>query len=196
MFTNDDIIYQIIPYRLQAIEIANVVISLRTDWDVPKSMKIYFDDQLMITGSSNAFTNPVLETGLIHCRALLDFLGLKVDLKDPTKLKNRNHKRRRQDDFVIEYFIDENNHPLSLVSPQDAVSLYQGPASEAEAALAGVLHCANKGLAHMTSGLLLDATDIQHFEIASRGTKNLIERYFYTPLGISPPEYKAIELIS
>jgi hypothetical protein len=187
MFSHDDLINLIIPYRLQAVDAANSAARLRSSWDAPKSMKIYFDEKLRITGNSNAYTNPVLESGLIHCRVLLDFLGLKADPSDSTKLICRDTKKNKKDDAVIEHFSNLNG-PLPLVTPQEAVTRYQGPQSEAEAALAGVLHTVNKGLAHITSGLVFSATDISHLEIASRGVRALVVSHFYTPLGLLPPE--------
>ena len=189
MFTRDEVLNSVIPYRLQAVAIANLLARLRQGWDSPKSMKIYFDDRLRITGNSNTLTNPVLEAGLVHCRALLDFLGLKVDSKDPTKLTNRDPRTTRSDDWVIERFSNATG-PLPMVTPKVAVSRYQGSASEAEAALAGVLHVANKGLAHLTSGLILSATDISRFEIASCGVPALVVSHLYTPLGLSAPSYE------
>jgi len=187
MFSHDDIINHIIPHRLQAVDAANLAVRLRSSWDAPKSMKIYFDEKLRITGNSNAYTNPVLESGLIHCRALLDFLGLKADPADSTKLICRDPKKNKKDDVVIEHFANSNG-PLPLVTPKEAITRYQGPQPEAEAALAGVLHTANKGLAHITSGLDLSATDISHLEIASRGVRAFVVSHFYTPLGLLPPE--------
>ena len=187
MFSQDDIILRIIPYRLQAVDAANSAIWLRSSWDVPKEMKIYFDAKLRITGNSNAYTNPVLESGLIHCRALLDFLGLKADPADSTKLICRNPKKNKKDDVVIEHF--SNSHgPLPLVTPQEAITQYEGSQSDAETALAGVLHTANKGLAHITAGLAFSAADISHLEIASRGVRALVISHFFTPLGLLPPE--------
>ena len=187
MFDHDDIINRIIPYRLQAIDAANLAVQLQSSWDVPKSMKIYFDEKLRITGNSNAYTNPVLESGLIHCRALLDFLGLKADPADPTKLTCRDPKKNKKDDVVIEHFSNSKG-PLPMVTPQEATTRYKGSRAEAEAALAGVLHTANKGLAHITIGLALSATDISQLEIASRGVRALVVSHFYTPLGLLPPE--------
>jgi len=195
MFSHDDIIKRIIPYRLQAVEAANLAIRLRSSCDAPKAMKIYFDDRLKITGNSNAFTNPVMEAGLIHCRALLDFLGLKAESADSTKLSCRDPKRTRNDDVVIEHFSNSNG-PLLMVTPKEALSRYQGQQSEAEAALAGVLHTANKGLAHITSGLAMTATDMFNLEIASRGVRALVVSHFYTPLGLLPPEPGVTEIKS
>jgi hypothetical protein len=193
MFTRDEVLNSIIPYRLEAVTIANLVAGLRNEWCAPKSMKVYFDDRLQFTGSSNTLTNPVLEAGLIHCRALLDFLGLKVDSKDPTKLTNRDPKQTRPDDWVIEKFTNADG-PLPMVTPLLAVSQYACPASEAEAALAGVLHTTNKGLAHLTSGLIQSAIEIFKLEIASRGIPALVVSHLYTPLGLPAPNFNCVEI--
>jgi hypothetical protein len=187
MFSLDDLINRIIPYRLQAVDAANLAARLRGSWDAPKAMKIYFDEKLRITGNSNAYTNPVLESGLIHCRALLDFLGLKADPANSKKLVRRDPKNNKKDDIGIEHFSNSNG-PLPLVTPQEAIARYQGPCSKAEEALAGVLHTTNKGLAHITTGLVLSATDISHLEIACRGVRALVVSHFYTPLGLLPPK--------
>src|SRR6266567_9336444 len=103
MVTGNELLSIVIPQRLDAIATLNLVLRLRTKWDSPKPMKIYFADRLQITGSSSAFTNPVIEAGLIHCRALLEFLGLRVSHSDPTKLAARGPKTQ-PDDWVIEDF--------------------------------------------------------------------------------------------
>lgn len=187
MFTRDEIIDHIIPYRLGALDTANLAVHLRRSWDRPLPMEICFNGKLTITGNSNAFTNPVLETGIIHCRALLDFLGLKVKKGTPDKLTSRSPKAPSSDDFVIEDFSNEDG-PLQIVTPEIAVSQYQGSRSEMEAALAGIIHIANKGLAHTTTGLILNSTEIANLAIATREIKLLIIRHFYTPLGLLPPK--------
>jgi hypothetical protein len=185
MFTRDDILTRVIPHRLEAIATLNLVLRLLGGWDSPKPMKIFFADRLKITGSSSAFTNPVIEAGIIHCRALLEFLGLRVSPSDPRKLASRGAKGRT-DDWVIEDFSNAAG-ALPLVTPQQAVSRYKGGPAEAETALASVLHTANKGLAHLTAGLSPAATDITALEIASRGVPALVVSYLYTPLGLPAP---------
>ena len=39
-------------------------------------MSIHVNDKLVVEGNLNGFTNPAIEAGLMHCRALLEFLGL------------------------------------------------------------------------------------------------------------------------
>lgn len=142
---------RLIPYRLQAVSIFNLAVRLRSSWDGPKAIKIYFDGTLAIEGNSNAFTNPVIETGLVHCRALLEFLGLSLSTRGDPKIVNRSQKRI--EDVAIEDFSNANG-PLPMVTPGQALSRYGGGKEEAERALVTVFHTANKGLAHITSGFI------------------------------------------
>jgi hypothetical protein len=186
MFTHDEVLNQIIPYRLDAIEALKFVLRLRESWDTHRPMKIYFDDRLQITGNSNAFMNPVIEAGVIHCRALLEFLGLRVSPNNPTKLVQRS-RNNHPDDWGIEDFTNAAG-ALPLVTPQQAVSKYKGDPIEAEKALASVLHMANKGLAHLTAGLSAAASEISLLDIASHGVPALVISHLYTPLGLAAPK--------
>ncbi len=104
-------------------------------------MEVFFAGKLSIEGLSSAFTNAAIETGIIHCRALPEFIDLRVDPKDHAKLAQRTPGRR--DDLFIENFSGTTG-ALPLVSPTEAVRSYQGPPEEAERALARVIHVANK----------------------------------------------------
>lgn len=182
MHTLDEYLNIVIPYRMKAIDVFRVALNYQLAWKSNPKMQIYFDGKLSVEGLSTAWTNPVIESGVMHCRACLEFLGLKEDSKNPFKLKTRNGKRN--DDCGIE------DWGLPLLSVNEAVSRYPGPSTEAERALASVIHCANKGIAHPTSGLIVVENDRNLYEIAARGIPTLLINYFYIPLGISPPNYK------
>jgi len=184
MIRREDVLNRIIPHRLDAIATLNLVTKLRMSWGDPKPMEIRFAGQPQITGNSSAFMNPVIEAGLIHCRALLEFVGLNVSADNPVRLTGRKSKRRSSD-WGIEHFSNSQG-PLPLVSPAQAISKYKGDPAEAESALAAVLHVANKALAHITA-VPDGAIDIRLLEIASRGVPAIITSFFYTPLGLSAP---------
>jgi hypothetical protein len=95
--SQEQVLSVFIPYRLDAIATLTLAVCLRSHWGKPKLMEIYFDNQLQITGNSNAFMNHVIDAGLIHCRVLLEFLGLQVSTMDPTKLTARKRKRHPDD---------------------------------------------------------------------------------------------------
>jgi hypothetical protein len=167
--TKEEYLNIVIPYRMKAIDVFRVALTYELSWNAPKKLKIYFDEKLSVEGLSTAWTNPVIESGIMHCRACLEFLGLKEDPKKSLKLKTRNGKR--DDDFGIE------DWGLSCLSVEDAVEPYAGPKEEAEKALACVIHCANKGIAHATSGLIVVDEDRKLYEIAARGIPTLIINY-------------------
>ena len=182
MHTSDEYINIVIPYRMKAIDIFRIALRYELAWAAPKKLKMYFDEKLSVEGLSTAWTNPVIESGVMHCRACLEFLGLKEDTKNPLRLKARG--RKREDDFGLE------DWGLPLLSVEDAVTAYGGPKDEAERALACVIHCANKGVAHPTSGLIIVDDDRRLYEIAARGIPSLLIRHLYTPLGLPPPNYQ------
>jgi hypothetical protein len=183
----EEYIRTIIPYRMKAVATFNLALQFVMRWKTPAKLEIYFNDKLAIRGLSTAFTNPAIEAGIMHCRALLEFIGLKVDPKNPDKLTAR--RGSRGDDLVIESFTGPDG-PLQTVSPTIAVGSYAGPPAEAEKALAAVIRAANKGVAHTTVGHLADGDNFNHFEIASRGVPKLLISHFYTPLGLPPPDYE------
>lgn len=148
-------------------------------------MAIYFDGTLSVEGSSNGFINPAIEAGLMHCRALLEFLGLCVR---NGRLQNIGLPRR-QDDIGIESFSNASG-ALRLVTPEAAIAHYTGPNEEAEKALLAVFHAANKGFAHFTSGFDPSLVDGDAIEVASRGVPTLIISHLYTPLGLPAPDFE------
>jgi len=99
-------------------------------------------------GNLNAFTNPHIEAGLVHCRALLEFLGLCM-----INARLGNVRKRRISDIGIEHFSNANG-PLPMVTPEEAVSRYDGGREEAEEALISIFQAANKDLAHITTDLV------------------------------------------
>ena len=184
MTPKQDFVDRILPHRLGAVEVLGFAIRFRSRWDAPVRMEILFDGKLSIEGLSSAFTNPAIEAGIIHCRALLEFLGLRVDKTNHAMLAQR--QQGRGDDLLIEQFSNAAG-ALPLVTPSEAVAAYKGSPQEAERALARVIHIANKGLAHSTAGLLDDPDDQRLVEIASRGIPALVVKHFYSPLGLALP---------
>lgn len=182
----DYILNRLVPYSLGAVSALALALKYRMAWDVPRRMEIYFDGKVSIEGNSNAFINPAIEAGLIHCRALLEFLGLCVQVG---QLQNVKLPRRRPDDVGIESFSNSSG-PLSLVTPAEAVSHYSGPASQAERALLAVFHAANKGFAHFTDGFDASLVDGDAIEVASRGVPSLVISHLYTPLGLPAPDFE------
>lgn len=166
---------------MQTVDIFRYALRLHLAWDEPRKMEIYFDGKLQIEGRSTAFTNGVIEAGVIHCRALLEFLGLQLQKGSMNRFKQRAGRR---DDVGIE------DYGLDLITVEQAVSKYTGSTDEAEAALATTIRTANKFIAHNTMSLPVDPEQAHYLEIASRGVPALVVSCFYTPLKLAAPDYK------
>src|SRR5215207_2941710 len=114
---------------MQAVDTLNYALRLQSSWSTAPWMTMHVDGKQVMEGNLNAFTNPAIEAGLIHCRALLEFLGL---CDRDGQLSNR--KRRNPGDVGIEHFGNADG-PLKMVKPETALSKYDGGREEAEKAL-------------------------------------------------------------
>ena len=179
-----ELLQKLIPYRMQAVDTLNYALRLRSNWSTAPWMTMHVDGKQVMEGNLNAFTNPAIEAGLVHCRALLEFLGL---CEKDGRLSNR--KKRQPGDVGIEQFHNTDG-PLKMVAPEVALNGYDGGRAEAERALLTVFHITNKGLAHVTADLAAHPAHGRLLEIASRGIAALVISYLYTPLRVAAPNYK------
>ena len=177
-------VLSLLEYRLRAVAIGHLALRQSMDWDVDvmPSIKIFFDEKQVIEGKATAFTNGATEAAIVHCRAILEFLGLGG--KNQTKLVERV-SRNKSDDICIESFPG-----LSKLTIARAVRPYPGSKADAEASLAYVVYPANKGLAHTTFSFTKHDRGSELLEIAFRGVPVLLINNFYVPLGIKPPNYE------
>jgi hypothetical protein len=178
-------LHEIIPYRMHAVQTLNFATRLSMELDGAPAMEIYSDGKLLVEGNLHAFTNPAIEAGLVHCRALLEFLGLTANKSG----RIVNISGRRPTDVGIEHFANSSGR-LAMVSPDAALSRYGGGKDEAEKALLSVFQITNKGIAHVTENLKGNPNHARLVEIASRGVPSLVVSYLYTPLGLPAPDYK------
>ena len=175
-------VLSLLEYRLRAVAIGQLALRHSIAWDVVPSIKMFFDEKQVIEGNATAFTNGAIEAAIVHCRAILEFLGLGG--KSQTELVERA-SRSKNDDIGVEHF-----HGLSKLTVKLAVRPYPGPRADAEASLAYVVYLANKGLAHTTSSFTKHDRGSELLEIAFRGVPVLLINNFYVPLGIKPPNYE------
>jgi hypothetical protein len=185
MATKDDYITSIIPHRLGMVDILHHALTEMTFDDGAKPLEIYVEGKLKMRGNTNAYSNSAIEAGIINARALLEFLGLKVDPKNSTKLKERNGQRH-DDDLFIEDFEHEGEH-LVKITIDDVKAHYPGPEEEAEGALARIIHIGHKEIAHPTLGRENTDDDYAMLEIAARGIRALTVSFFFTRLGAPAP---------
>lgn len=176
-------VLSLLKYRLQAIAIGHLALQYSVTWDEAPKIQILFDGRQVIEGKATAFTNGAIESAIVHCRALLEFLGLGG--KSQTQLVERTRRSNNNDDIGIENFPG-----LSKLSVRQAMQVYPGPKAEAEAALAYVVYLANKGLAHTTSSFSKHDRGSELLKIAFSEVPVLMINNFYVPLAIDPPNYE------
>jgi hypothetical protein len=173
----------LLEYRMRAVAIGHLALRYATAWDKPPSLKVYFEELQVMEGSATGFTNGAIESGIMHCRALLEFLGLGAG-KTATTLRELTEVRR-PDDHGIEQIVG-----LTKVSIAEAIASYPGPGTEAEGSLAYVVYLANKGLAHTSKSFTKHDQGARLLEIAFRGVPILIANKVHIRLGIEPPPYQ------
>jgi hypothetical protein len=175
---------KLIPYRMRAVDTLKFALRFRSQWADAPSMTMHVAGKLIMESNLNAFTNPAIEAGLVHCRALLEFLGL-------NERNNQLCQRggRQPNDIGIEHFRNAGG-PLKKVDPETALKRYDGKRVEAQEALLAVFQLTNKGLAHITEHLTAHPESGSRLEIASRGVPVLVINYLYIPLGRPAPDYK------
>ena len=182
----DRLLNEIIPYRMQAVDTLNLATRLAKSWPHPPPLEIHVNGKLQVEGNLYAFTNPAIEAGLVHCRALLEFLGLAAN---KGRIVNIDRRQRRTSDIGIEHFSTASGN-LSMVNPETVLSRYGGGQEEAEKALLAVFQITNKGIAHVTEDIKDNPDHGRLIEIASLGVPSLVVSYLYTPLGLPAPDYK------
>lgn len=175
-------ILRLLDHRMQSVATLNWALLERARWSAAPPVAVHIDGKLMLEGNLNAITNPMLEAGLVHCRALLEFMGLCERRGALAQIRER-----RPGDIGIELF-ENSCGPLKKLPPVTAVSRYKGSAVEAERALLRVFRLTNKGIAHCTSEMIDDPANFELTEIASVGVPALMVSYFYTPLGLPKPD--------
>lgn len=177
--THEEVLNQWIPYRLQAIETLQFAWEWKGEPEQQRQVEVVVDGKLKFRGNVAAIANPMIEVGLIHARVLLEFLGLAT--KDG-KLIQAKRRKNRNDDIVVEQF-STPAIVLSMVTPSDVFSSYPGPQEEAEHALVAIFEWTNKGLAHLTTGVLSHNYTERHLDIACGGIRALLHNHLYAKLG-------------
>lgn len=112
---------EIIPHRMYAVSMLNYAAQLSMRYEKVPLIEVFVDGKLLIKGNLFAFTNPAIEAGLVHCRALLEFLGLTANKSG----RIVNVSGRRPTDIGIEHFSNARGS-LPMVTPDAALARYDG----------------------------------------------------------------------
>lgn len=180
----DEALLKNIEYRLQAVHLGSTALRQMRGWEAAPSMQVFFDGKLRYEGLATGFTNGAIEAGVIHARALLEFLGVTCKRGISTKLAPRT--REHPGSAYIEHF-----PPLEKMTVAQVIHAYPGDPDEAEGAIAWLMQAANKSLAHLTSEWQADPEEQHLLEIGIRGVPILVINNFYLPLKLPPPNYEA-----
>ena len=180
---SEDYLTRLLPHRLDALAIAVLMLEFRLKWEEPKPMQIFVDGQLQFEGTTTLFTNPTLEVGVLHARALLEFIGLKVNAGQLVQLDPYS---RQRDDAAIERLASHAG-ALPLVTTTDAGAIHPIDPEAAKQALARLIVSAHKGLAHSSATYFSNPMDVREILLALRLTQQLVEKHVYAPLGRQRP---------
>jgi hypothetical protein len=183
MMDIDDYLTRLLPHRLDALAIAVLMLKFRLEWEEPKSMQIFVDGRLQFEGRTTMFTNATLEIGVLHARALLEFIGLKA--KDGLLLQI-DPKTRQLDDAAIEKVFGQTG-ALPLVSPEEVGAIHPDDSEAAKRAIAQLIVAAHKGLAHTSASYFSNPMNAQDILLALELTQRLVEKHVYFPLGRQRP---------
>jgi hypothetical protein len=180
----DQVLKVDIPYRMYAVHSLPMSLRIISRYNTDEIMDIVVSKVLVAVGNLNNFTNPTIESGVIHGRALLEFLGLG---ESSGKLVKR--KEGRSSDIRIEKF------DLPQVTPQEAVELCKEKyPSINESAFVTLIQLANKGIAHTTSSLVIPKDQASQLATAAECIIFLVQNCVYSKLGLEQIEFKFAKL--
>lgn len=178
----------IIPHSLKCIEQATEALELERRYGVFELATLTIDNapeeswpRLFLS----AYTQPVISVGVLRCRYLLEFLGIKTTGAPPVL---KAIERRRNGDIGIEHFTSESGARLSRVTPAEAASVFRARVSTPRA-WATVIEVANQRLAHPTDDFKLSGTGSVNTQLGTTFATipKLLFVKFYDALGVNRP---------
>lgn len=166
-----------IPYRLQLLRLCHYLCSRRLMPDPIWGLELPIGVALMLD-RNDSLDNPILESGLIYCRVLLEFLGIKLKTRTG-QLSEIKGKKNGDDVFITDFDLK----PISVAQATGTFLCASPPV--VAAALVNVIENANKTVAHLTSGPNPPAT-YPCLKLACLVVTNLVHRHVYLALGEEP----------
>jgi len=179
----DNYLARLLPHRLNAVAIMELMLEFQLKWGEPKQMQISVDGHVQFTGLTTMLTNPIIESGALHCRALLEFLGLKVVAG---KLAQMKATERHADDARIE-LLSSPEGTLKMLTPEEVSRAHPHDPAAGEAALLSIIMAAHKGIAHSSRTYFGAPISTEEALLAGQLVQRLIEKHVYARLGIARP---------
>lgn len=177
MLTLKEILDVWLPVRTAAVEDMLWALDLSDQFGHNVPIQIHIKDGPTIHSNAAFITSPMVASGYVHSRALLEFLG--ISAKDGKLIQIQ---RRRQSDVAIEHYSSSGN-PLQKISLDDVYAAINMPKSVVEWALVSSIEVANKFFAHVTTGEVLAMAMDSQVRIALRGVLILLQNHLYGKLG-------------
>jgi hypothetical protein len=179
----------IIPHTLMTIRQAAQALELERRHSMMAFMTLTVDNDDMppLRKLLGAYTQPVIALGVLRCRYLLEFLGIKT-IGAPPALKAID--RRRASDIGIEHFTSADGARLSRVTPEEAARVFLARTTTPRA-WATVIEIANQRLAHPTDDHKLSGTGnvSAQLETTFATIPELLFVKYYDALGVDRPQF-------
>ncbi|MDA8430635.1 MAG: hypothetical protein M0T70_15380 [Geobacteraceae bacterium] len=176
-------------YKLNAVHQMELALQRHMKWvddGVRPVIEVRFDGKTAIVGNSNAYLNPVLESGILHLRSLIEFIGFKCDQQGEKLLQV---SKRLPDDAAVEN-LEVNGNKLKMITIEDLKAGMGEKAEMVSGSLAFVAWLANKFIAHFTEMVNADQNTLSKVLITSQAIPIIITNHVYLVHGHAVPEYK------
>lgn len=165
-----------IPYRLGNLEACLHALRILNSEPPTRSVILQFDTGHEMRGRVAMVTNAWVETGIITCRTMLDFLEGKTG-------------KRQKDDITICSFSCPDGQHLAPILREKIVAA--GPSDVSpeftSRALRYAYRAANKAVAHLTRAEVRDLEAVEFYQTACLTLLKAVHVYLYDALGIRRP---------
>ena len=178
----------VLPYQLKSIGLMHHFIA-REFYSTSENLQLRVINSrglIVVTGNHTALSNPVLEVGVLHCRVLLEFLGLRFSKSG--KLSQRTSKSRRDDVWLCD--LSTPKKKLINPTPSELLKALPHPRKDKLAALKLAWLNANKGMAHLTTGPRFDKRTLGKLSLACELLAEAVGQLLYDELGVARPRWQ------
>ena len=168
-----------IPYRLTNIDGMRWACELLHPGPTKEQILLTFAGRKVVSGTPRCITNPLIETGAISCRVMLEFLGIGLDRNGALV----EVAVRKPDDITIERF----GVPRVVLADLNA---YAGSERDAvHRACIATIHMANKAVAHFTIAPI-DRLGFERLLLCGKTIVDLVEQHLYAKIEKEMPEFR------
>jgi hypothetical protein len=160
-------------HRMAEVNLCANMAQLLASYGRDRHAKLMLDGRAAYESPSlKELSDPVIDTGIVMCRVLMEFLGVRC--RNGVLLQVRT---QQADDVSMADF------GLPFVTPDKVAQGYPGlPPIDVSEAMVATLSAANKGIGHLTR-VPARKLDLLYLEVACRSVLSLMNRHLYQALG-------------